>query len=234
MVKVVINEIPYNPGDLGPLHSCDTLTWNGDFTVHWGIATAKSWANLHSNHKKAPSGLPRVVPSSARVDLLWGWNDDTKFDAYKNKIEAEGLRVEDPWIRFIAGGDLVEPLGGADPQQPWPFTWVPGTDFESGDIPYHPGGAGPDPYKDLVDEFGNTIVYDGTHSNFMRNIPVGCPSFPYEVWKEIAQAGGLNVHYYVWDYDDYFKENGNGPSMEFRDITDIGKVLKRVTVGGRS
>jgi hypothetical protein len=59
----------------------------------------------------------------------------------------------------------------------------------------------------------------------MRNIPVGCPSFPYEVWKDIARSGGLNVHYYVWDHDNYFKENGTGPSTEFRDITDNGTGL---------
>lgn len=208
MVRVVLNEIPYNPRmGLGALHSCDALTWNGEFTVHWGLATAVSATDLHNNHDKLPVSLARVLPPDVWIDLLWGHDDDVAFAAYKDVID--GLRVEDPWLRVFSGGQLAE-APTAD-VQPWPFTWIPGTPLDDGDLPYHPGPPGPNPYP---------TTWDGSHSNVFQNTPVGCPEQPYELWKSIATSGSRDVHYYVWVQGDSFSEDGVGPVRTFRSITD--------------
>ncbi len=207
MVKVVLNEIPYAPADLGPLHSCDTLTWNGDFTVHWGVATAVSTTDLHNNHEKLAVSWPRLMPSGRNI-VLWGYDSDADFDAYLGAID--GLRIDDPWLRVMLGGALLDaPNANA---QPWPFGWTPGTPLDDGDLPYHPGAPGPNPYPPS---------WDGTHANVFHNIPgVPCPELDYHLWKRIATSGGNDVHYYVWDSGTSFRENGIGPARTFRNITD--------------
>jgi hypothetical protein len=183
------------------------LTWNGEFTVHWGVATAVTDADLHNNHDKLAVGLPRAIPPEMNVDLLWAYDDDAEFAAYKAAID--GLRVDDPWVRVMFGGALAEATN-TDPQ-PWPFTWTSGNPLDDGDLPYHPGNPGPNPYPPS---------WDGTHSNCVQNTPVGCPEFDYELWKSIATSGTNDVHYYVWDSGTAFRENGIGPARDFRDITD--------------
>ncbi len=208
MVKVVLNEIPFNPsGDLGPLHSCDYLTWNGEFSVHWGIATAVNDADLHNNHDKQAVSLARVAPPDRSTDLLWGWDNPADFAAYKAAID--GLIVEDPWVRFMTEGTWLD-APNANPQ-PFPFSWVPGTPLDDGDIPYHPAAV-PGPW--------HPNWWDGSHSNMFQHLPVGCPEFDYELWKAIAQSGSPFVHYYTWEAGTTFKENGLGAAIPFRDITD--------------
>jgi hypothetical protein len=216
MVRTVVNEIPYYQGDLGPLHSCESIEWDGDFAVHWGIATAKSTATLHSNHAKLAVSLPRVPSPAPRIDLLWGYNSDVAWNAYyKDILEEDGHEIEDPWLRFATAGDLAEPGGSPAGAQPWPFTWTVGDALDNYEITFHPGGGMTPP--------GVDSSWDGTHSNVLQQTSYPCPAFPYETWKDIALTGGLNVHYYVWDEDlgdDYFRENGVGTSQKFRDITD--------------
>jgi len=202
VIKAVLNETPY-PGPYGPLHSCKNLTWNGDFTVHWGPASAVNDSDLTNNHKKLAASWPRVVPPSQRLDLLWGWDNDTNFQAYKNAIE--GMTVEDPWFRYLSGGSLssLGCTGGTPtPEQPCPFNWTGGP-LGDGQYPYH-GGSN-----------------DGTHSNAFENVAlVTCPEFDYDTWKTIATSGTSDVHYFVWDNGSSFKENGSGTARTFRDITD--------------
>lgn len=208
MVKVVLNQISYNPGEvLGPLHSCDTLTWNGEFTVYWGVSTAVSDTDLHKNHDKQAAGLPRVPSSELKVDLLWGYDSDPNFAAYKAVID--GLKIDDPWLRLIFGGPLAD--SGTTAAQPWPFTWTAGSPLQDGDLPYHPGPPGPNPYPNS---------WDGTHSNTFQNTAVTCPELEYDLWKRIATSGGENVHYYEWAVGRLFREDGAGPLRTFREITN--------------
>jgi hypothetical protein len=206
MIKVVLNEIPYNPGVLGPLHSCKNLSWNGEFTVFWGTATAVDAADLHNNHDKLAVSWPRALVGGEIA--LWGHDNGGDFAAYETAVD--GLRIDDPWLNVMFGGQLLEAAPIADPQ-PWPFGWTVGGSLEDGDLPYHPGPPGPHPYP---------TTWDGTHSNCIQNTPVDCPEMPYELWKNFATSGGSDVHYYVWDSGTSFREDGVGPAMEFRDITD--------------
>jgi len=215
MIKAVLNETPF-PGPFGPLHSCDALAWNGDFKVHWGAGTAVSSSDLHNNHKKQSASLPRITPLGEKLDTLWFYNDDAGFAAYKTAID--GLEVEDPWFRYLSGGPIADATNGN--VQPDPFTWTPGNPLADGDLPYHPSDTDPtDPYYDPNMD-GVADNWDGSHANMVQKFPVGCPSFPYDTWKEIATSGGGDVHYYVWTSDTSFKENGVGTAQTFRNITD--------------
>ena len=49
---------------------------------------------------------------------------------------------------------------------------------------------------------------------------VGCPEFDYDTWKQIAQSGGSDVHYYAWDNGTDFRENGVGTATDYRALTD--------------
>jgi hypothetical protein len=198
VVKAVLNEVPYSSGgSFGPLHSCLDLSVNGDFTVHWGKASAVRASDLSNNHKKYAASLARDIPISAAVDSLLYTNDDPGWANYKAAIDGEV--IEDPWFYYLGGRDLAD-APTSDPQ-PWPF---PGLPLASGGWPNHEHG--PD---------------DGCHSNVFQNMPiVTCPSFPYDVWKSIATGGGRDVHYFVWQDGSTFKENGVGPALTFRQITD--------------
>ncbi len=204
MVKAVLNETPF-PGPFGPLHSCDNLSWSGDLNVHWGASTSVSATDFPNNHDKVKSSWPRVVPPGERIDLLWGYDSDANFTAYKAAVEGE--EIGDPWFRYLSGGPIADaPNGNPDP---WAFVWDGVSPLTDAQWPNHDNG--PD---------------DGTHSNCLQNQPmVTCPSFDYEIWKGIATSGGSDVHYYVWSSGTSFKENGFGTAETFRDITDESEGL---------
>jgi hypothetical protein len=103
MVKAVLNETPY-PGPFGPLHSCDELTFNGEFKTHWGATTAVGTGSVPSNFAtKMAHSIPRAIPPTPRIDLLYGWNSpsqDVAWGSLKSTLEA-GANIDDPWFRFI-------------------------------------------------------------------------------------------------------------------------------------
>jgi hypothetical protein len=203
-VRLVFNEIPYGSTtkQLGPLHSCGDVVWDGDFQVHWGTATIRGDADLSSDLEDHTVGLPRAnSPPTLETDLVWGF-DNGEFGSYVSKIEDEGLSIDDPWVRVLVSGSLdIAPNGDL---QPWPLDWAPGALLDDGDFPYQPEGA-----------------TDGTHSNYFQQVPgVGCPQLSYDTWKKLASSGGRNLHYYVWVKQDKFSENGTGPARTFQEITN--------------
>jgi len=213
MVKAVLNEMPY-PGPFGPLHSCANLTYNGDFTVNWGAASAVANSDLTNNLHKIKVSLPRIEPPGQRVDLLWGYDtaagNAAPFNDYMSQVYAAGEEIEDPWFRYLSGGPL-DPgslTGAPNPADNVPFTfdWTVGTSvLDDGTYPNHDHGGS----------------NDGTHSNIMQNMPtVTCPQFDYDTWKAIATSGSGDVHYMVWDNGSSFRENGQGAARTFREITD--------------
>jgi len=197
-VTAVLNEMPY-PGPFGPLHSCDTMSWNGDWTVYWGTSTAVANSDLTNNLKKIAVSWPRLLPPGEKVDLLYGANNQANWLAYM--AEVDGEQIEDPWYRYLTGGAFTDAPNGNN--IPYPFLWA--------------GGA-PADTEWPNQNHGNP---SGTRSNIMQNMPqVSCPEFDYEVWKGIATSGASDVHYYVWDNGSSFKENGFGTAQTFRSITD--------------
>ena len=205
-IKAVINEMPY-PGPFGPLHSCTSLSWTGDFTVYWGTSSAIDQSTLSNNHASIAASWPRVIPPGQKVDALW------TADWANYMAVVDGEEIEDPWFRYISGGPLdpapggflfTAPVAQQGDDQPWVFDWTHPNTPGDGHWPSH-----------------NNLPDDGCHSNIFQNQPmVSCPDFNYEIWKEIATSGGSDVHYYVWDNGTSFKENGIGIARTFRQITD--------------
>jgi hypothetical protein len=186
VVKAVLNETPY-PGPYGPLQSCMELAFNGDFNAHWGTSTAVGDLNIGNGaDNKIPKSIPRAVPPTAKLDLLYGWDNAANWTALKTNLYAgPGTAIPDPWYRFI--------VGGASSQ--WPAGQVQAV---------LPGTAGPD------------------WSNKIHHFPggVSCPEFEYDTWKQIAQSGGADTHYYSWNNGTNFQENGVGPSTDILTLTD--------------
>ena len=170
--------------------------------MFWGAATSMGPADLTNNFTKIRSSWPRAVPPGERVDLLWGWNDDAAWDAYMAELDSTSEAIDDPWFRFLGRQSLADAPNGNT--QPWPFGWDLTPPLDDGEWPNY------DNNPDL-----------GTRSNLLQNTPlVTCPQFDYETWKGIAQSGGSDVHYFVWDNGTSFTENGFGTAQTFRDITD--------------
>jgi len=228
MVKIVLSEARLTPTapNLAALNVCGPVEWNEELTIHWGTMAVSAppgapYDTDLGDIGTLPVGLPRINPTTLTdllLDLLWGYDDDDEWDAYYRQIlELLGYEIRDPWMRVVSGNAFQD--APTTDQQPWPFTWNVGDEFESGDIPYHPydGSFDPDPVQSW---------WDGTHSNYIQNlndvgIPVECPVLDYTMWKEIALQGGDNVHYFVWDgAEDWFKENGEGDAVRFRELTD--------------
>ena len=107
--------------------------------------------------------LPRAVPTSAHVDLLWGYDKTVAEwdDYYFNRLELHGYEIQDPWMRFLSSTAIrdVDPLAA---QQPWPFTY-PLDPFQSGHIPYQPYSGSWDPAP--VEPW-----WEGTHANYIQRL----------------------------------------------------------------
>ena len=188
VVKAVVNEIPV-PGPVGPLQSCATLNYTGDFKIHWGAGSSQGNASIpgtsqNNMDNKVNTGMPYALNdpftyvNGAYTLAQWAADHDTK-------------PLEDPWFKFIAGGTVSAATGipapnPADPQ-PWPFT--------------APGNEGTD------------------HSNIFQNTVINCPTFDYAMWKSIAQTGDRNHFYYKYDTGGNFKLDGAGTSVSFVSAT---------------
>ncbi len=201
-VTIVLGEIPYAAAD-GPVLSCGAVAWPGPLSVRWGPVRVLGSARLSAAHAELASSWPRSAP-----DRLWGWDDDTAFAAYRSWLEGSGERIEDPWLSVQVAGTLA----GAPPAaQPYPFTWDPlaGAQPGAGERPNHD-----DPTR------------DGDHSNLFQGVAgPDCSAFDYTLWKSIARSGRRDTRYWVWDTGTRFREDGHGPSLEFRTITDGAQGL---------
>ena len=207
MVKLVLNEVPYTQGIVGPVHSCGDFIFpddDGPMRVRWGILHVAGNLDPTSDPRQMPVGLPRVAATSPGVDPLWATDDDVKWNAYYQKVSDEELPIMDPWFRMVVGGTIV----GAENTNPvpWRFDWDPDELFEDGDLPYH-GVADPiddpdDPYPDMLGTRSNYTQLDDPGS-------VSCPQYSYLRWKEFALEGGSNIHYYAHYSGETFKENGD-------------------------
>jgi hypothetical protein len=121
VVKAVLNETPF-PGPFGPLHSCEEMSYTGEFHPHWGTSTAVGNLTLTNGaDNKIPKSLPRDVPPSAKVDRLHGWNDTAMWNGmYKTAAGTMvNKTIDDPWYRFILDG-VSSQWSPATAQQPYP------------------------------------------------------------------------------------------------------------------
>ena len=116
VVKAVVNEIPV-PGPVGPLQSCSTLAYTGDFQIHWGTGSSIGNADLPSNlNAKTYSGMPYNVNDP--YTYITGANTLASWATTNN-----GVAIEDPWAKFISGGAI----NGAPNTNPQPWPWASAT-----------------------------------------------------------------------------------------------------------
>jgi len=207
-VRLVFSEIPYDHDtqNLGALHSCRDAEWQHEFSVHWGEAMIVGDASFSNDLAEDHTvSFPRDTSLVEGVDLLWAWNDNGKFEAYKDAIVAADKWIDDPWLRVLVGGSID--IAPTIDDQPWP---VDLDDWNGTDLLID----GQFPYQSDDDE--------GNHSNYFQNVSfLACPDFSYEKWKATALRGGLNVHYFAWTYANGggFLEDGVEPLLSFHQAT---------------
>jgi hypothetical protein len=178
------------PGPFGPLHSCAQLNWNGNFHVHWGVSTAVGDADPKS--KKMPQSIPRSpTVISPQVDLLNGWQSPAQ-DA--------------TWTALKTG--IENGATGKTVEDPWYRLMIGGVDKD------HAGVM----TQQIVAPAAN--VQDESNVYHRLDPLIGCPEFDYQTWKDIAQSGGSDVHYFAWDSGSSFSENGTGTVADYRTLTD--------------
>ena len=190
-VRAVISEVPYW-GTYGPLHSCADLTLTGSpMTVHWGAVTSVKTMRLPAAVLDLPRSIPRELPVAPRSDPLLAsidWNDWG--------AEVAGQAAGDPWLRFIAGGDVVAPALPNNPQ-PYASPWA------GWNVP----DPAPGPCCDVL-----------THL-FQRQPLVGCPIFAYDDWKAVAGSGERAVHYFAWTGSGYAEDGVGATSTSIQSLT---------------
>jgi len=186
VVKAVVNELPI-PGPGGPLQSCANLTYTGNFQIHWGTGSAIGTADLGLTSgnltNKAPTGMPYAMndPSTyaAGADTLATW-------AANHNNE----NIDDPWFKFISGGNLQNISFAPNPSDPQPWHSA------------SPGSTTDD------------------NSNLFQNTVLNCPTFDYALWKSIAQSGNKNNYYYSYDTaTTNFKLDGQGTAVTMESAT---------------
>src|SRR5262249_42900120 len=68
---------------------------------------------------KLPNSIPRAIPPSPKIDLLYGWQSpaqDAIWTTLKTNIEANQA-IDDPWWRLVAGGTDADWYPGITAQQ---------------------------------------------------------------------------------------------------------------------
>jgi hypothetical protein len=220
-VTFVLNEVPYAGEVHGPLYACKDINWTlNPLGIHWGLAMAGRDIDLGNLDMRTVS-LPRDVPPSPEIDLLWAWNNDPFWvEYYETHVALEEFKIEDPWFRLMAWDEIYH-LGSPSPvgTQPYPFAPWTGT-VGDGHMTAYNDPLYTDPF--FLPNHSNLIQFQQA-SSVVSTCDVS-PPFPYETWKAIALQGGPNIHYYVWqdgtNNPPLFLENGQGDPQSFRDITD--------------
>jgi hypothetical protein len=178
------------PGPYGPLHSCTTLNWNGSFNVHWGTTTAVGNANPKS--KKFPNSIPRALPPGPQIDLLNFWQSPAQ-DAN--------------WAAMKLSLETAGATGQTIPD-PWFRFIIGGVDADYSAVMS----------QQIVAPSATTV--DNSNMFHRMDPLVNCVEFDYQTWKNIAQSGTSDVHYFAWDNGMSFAENGTGTVDTLQNLTD--------------
>ncbi len=193
-IKVVLNEINY-PAAGGPLQSCTTTDWSGDFFIHWGTATVEGAGSFNITggggafDGKFPSGMPYDTGSPTQYFA-------TLADFNTWYAAANGAPVDDPWYKVLVGDGITNISAACAP------------------------GTGSQPCPNAVTPWNGST----DHVNLFQNqgVLAGCPEFDYSLFKTVAQRGGSGIYYYG-SYDtgtSTWKEGGLGTPLTFKAATN--------------
>jgi hypothetical protein len=188
-VRLVLNELPYVPTRLEPVHACGDAVLRGGVGVRWGALVATGSVFMPEG-PSVPESLPRALPGLAGTDRLWT-ADPAWVAAFNASLDPAGS-LADPWVRVVAG----EEMAGAPSDDPQPWAGPP------------PPAPGQPPPWSCCDR-----------SNlFQHQTWVACPTFDYATWKRVARSGFKGAHYYAWHPSGGFREDGTGPARSFQQI----------------
>jgi type II secretory pathway pseudopilin PulG len=235
-VKIVLTEVRHTPVQLAGMSACGPVDWNRELTVHWGTLTTHGETDLASDyHDRLPVGLPRILdPAAPSEDILYGYDDDDAWNAYyTDLLEAQRYPIQDPWFRLLSSDrikDEADEVPAAPVQAFGAFDWDPVAGvMQDGDIPYNPSELSN--ADDIIDTPEDQSGWEGQYTNYVHGIAdadLPCPEFGYEEWKQRAQEGGENVHYFTYagnGSSDLYKLNDEGMAKPFRDWTAGGSGL---------
>jgi len=194
-IKVVVNEINY-PAAGGPLQSCSSTGWGGDFTIHWGASSVQATPadfsiNSGNLDNKIKTGMPYTTGSPSEY-----FATAADFDAF---YALHGTAtIEDPWFKLMVGGlitNISDPGECTNPggQQP---------------CPYNPGlWTGIDDNSNIFQDQGSLAA---------------CPNFDYALFKTVAQRGGAGIYYYgaYNSGTSTWREGGTGTPKTFKGASD--------------
>jgi len=113
-------------------------------------------------------------------------------DAWVGKNNGATTSDFDPWYKVRAGGVMTAAPAGI---QPYPYT----------------GGT----------TVATALAVGADNSDLFQNAPMQCPSFDYQIWKNVALSGGQDIHYLVWNAGtSNWQEDGVGTGKNVHDWTD--------------
>ncbi len=191
VVKMVLNEAPY-PGPGGPLQSCQGISTNGAFAVHWGPTTAVLDTTISPSETQLKSRATESIPFATQKSYISGADMTAYIAARMATGTPADNQIPDPWFKIVTGGTFAPPL---DPNT------SPGNLIQ----PYAYNPATP-------------TAED--NSNIFQHSVVSCPEFDYDMWRQVAQSGFGDAHYFVWTgTGDNFRENGTGATKTFAQWT---------------
>lgn len=164
---------------------------NWNGDFHVHWGTTTAAATADPKANSLPNSIPRSpTVVSPMVDLLNGWSSPAD-DAI--------------WTAMKTG---LEAGTGTAIQDPWWRLMSNGVNADHTAIMTQqinaPAAVGPD--------------YSNEYHRLVS--AVGCPEFAYQTWKDIANSGGSDVHYYAWSSGASFTEGGTGAVTDMRTATD--------------
>ena len=179
------------PGPTGPLHTCEDMDTNGEFKAHWGKATAQGDVDLASN---LDSKLNSTFPFA---------ENSRDSHIYEHPMGAPGNSdLFDTWYANWQGQTM---------EDPW-FRFEAGGQIDA----YSTADIQPFPAELTTAPEDHSNIFHAMGSN-----AVGCPSFDYATWKQVAQNGGKNVLYLAYDTGSgTFTLDGLGDPKSFRTWTE--------------
>lgn len=166
-------------------------------TLNWNGAFKVHWGTSTTvgiadpKSLKMPDSIPRSPTiASPKVDLLNGWQSPLQ-DA-----------------TWTAMKTALEAGTGKTIEDPW--------------YRFMSGGFNKDFAGILTQQINAPITTDQDQSNIFHRLDpiIPCPEFEYQTWKDIAQSGNSDTHYYTWSSGASFTENGSGAVTDMRTLTD--------------
>ncbi|HET9480844.1 MAG TPA: hypothetical protein VFP98_03740, partial [Candidatus Polarisedimenticolia bacterium] len=186
VVRMGLAEIPAN-SPRGPLESCGDITARGVLRARWGRVIAVGDVTLAVHLDTLDATVASAFPYASYGRRLSGLSPGGDLADW---LDDPDTSIEDPWLKVVAGGDLV---GHASrPDQPYPYDQAKAVDID---------------HSNLFQRVAGITCPSFDYALWKR---IALSSMP----------GDRHVHYFAFDAPTgLFRENGTGPARSVRDFT---------------